>query len=119
MPATLKTRNPSHGFYRTVALNYCLDGVRTEQAWDVAMAVLKGRFGASQVDARNFLDDRAGRHLADALTFLSRNSVFDALNAFGEKGSRDDNWIRKELSRLATPECRADFDAELGEGADQ
>lgn len=73
----MKTQNEAWGFYGTVSQ---LDiGIDPELAWEVAMDALIDR-GVTPEQARDFLDSRYGRHVADHLSAPDFN-INDALLA--------------------------------------
>jgi len=65
LPEILAPQNRDGGFCGTTRLN---TGCSEEEAWDdVSMEVLVG-FGLTSEETRDFLDSKAGRHIADAMT---------------------------------------------------
>lgn len=65
--APLPTRNPMHGFFRTIEI----EGESAETAWDIASRLIADATRAddtfSPEGIRDFLDSRLGRHFADTV----------------------------------------------------
>lgn len=70
---TLPTNNPAWGFWNEVARD--TDKATATAKWEEASTWLQKTYGLEPVDARNFLDSRHGRHLADALTHMTFDDI--------------------------------------------
>jgi len=64
----ITTQNHAWGFYGTLMLNEGMNETEAAAAFDAfASEVLVGKYGMNEDEARDFLDSKIGRHLADAM----------------------------------------------------
>jgi hypothetical protein len=68
MPEILATRNEAWGFFGTTLSNTGCSDADARDIWDDVNCELIHEFGLTSEQARDFLDSRDGRHLADAMT---------------------------------------------------
>lgn len=113
----LITRNREHGFYGTMKLALG-DDKRAADAFDRAMTKLTAIM-LKQNAARDYLDSRGGRHLADYILGGFADSWPSTADADGENRKYDDSaemhfpkWITKDIARFICNEYdQAEFDA--------
>jgi hypothetical protein len=101
MTTTLKTQNPTWGFFGTIERA----GESAETAWELAFTAIQDATGAHDGNAygpegvRDFLDSRDGRHFADEVA----NALSDGLQleaAISAATDRYKTWtINRRLSR--------------------
>ena len=82
----LPTNNEAWGMWHTAESN----GLDQQATWERTSHWLQSDFGLDPVDARNFLDSRHGRHLADALTYMT-------LDQIGAKWKR---WLVRSIAEV-------------------
>ena len=63
---TIRTENQEWGFYGTWSRNE--SGIDVGWAWNMAVTAITENSERTQEYARDFLDSRMGRHLADAMS---------------------------------------------------
>ena len=70
---TAESKNKDHGFFHTVKLNFDLTDSMTTVIWNFIVTKLQGIIpDASESDCEDLLDATWGRHLADELTFYTK-----------------------------------------------
>jgi len=79
----LKTQNEDWGLWGTAKTS----GQDAQKLWDECPNWLIDNYRVTPEQARTFLDSRDGRHLADALTYMT----------FEEIGTKWAKWMRRAL----------------------
>lgn len=67
----IQTNNEAWGLWGTATMN----GQNASELWARCINWLQTGYGMEEIDARNFLDSKHGRHLADALTGMTLDEI--------------------------------------------
>jgi hypothetical protein len=99
--AILPTSNAEWGFWGTAERN----GYDTALTWNAACQFLRSAFDLSAEQARDVLDARFGRHLADDLSFIKGTLTAETLAAHLKLRITDAGW-RKSFETAIKPDSR-------------
>ena len=97
MTTTLKTQNPTWGFFGTIERA----GESAETAWELAFTAIQDATGAHDGNAygpegvRDFLDSRDGRHFADEVA----NALSDGLQLEAAISAATDSYLGWKIPR--------------------
>lgn len=111
----LPTENKEWGFWGTAERN----GYDTALAWNAASQFLIGAFDLTAEQARDVLDARFGRHLADDLSFIKGTLTAETIAAHLKLRITDAGWRKSfetaitEVTGKAFPRAAAPTKAEL------
>lgn len=102
--ATAESNNKQYGFFGTTKSNFDLGDSKVEVIWNFMVSKLQGIIpNASEVECENFLDATWGRHLADELTYHTKEkenvrAVKLAITAWAKDPKS--KWVIKAFNEL-------------------
>ncbi len=103
---TTATQNQAWGFYGTLKSNYGVSDVEAAKLFDHAARQLVRVFRITAECARQYLDARDGRHLADHLSFYIGNgagnhSLKNLKSAMVKALANDRGWVARAVLEYA------------------